>query len=115
MTLKPKEKKLLIALGIVAVIAAVMLYRIYGPKKHELKVISESKKEEKKDTRFHLLAATRAFLPVINTLRYPSFVSELTSFPITLTFENSSGNSSEIVQLACVCSTSSVRTPDLST
>jgi hypothetical protein len=51
MTLKPKEKKLLIALGIVAVIAAVMLYRIYGPKKHELKVISESKKEEKKDTK----------------------------------------------------------------
>ena len=48
--LKKKEKKMLIALGVVAVIGAISLLNIYKPDKTELEVISESEEvvEEKK-------------------------------------------------------------------
>ena len=39
--LKKSEKRLLIALGVIAVIGGIMLYRIYGPKKSNPIVIEE--------------------------------------------------------------------------
>ena len=42
MALKKSEKKLLIVLGVVAVIAAIAFYRIYGPDNSEPEIISES-------------------------------------------------------------------------
>lgn len=44
--LKKSEKKLLIALGIIAVVGGIMLYRIYGPSDTKPVVISESVVEE---------------------------------------------------------------------
>ncbi|MCD5389776.1 MAG: cytochrome b5 domain-containing protein [Candidatus Pacebacteria bacterium] len=48
--LKKKEKKMLIALGVVAVFGSTSLFNIYKPDKTELEVISESEEvvEEKK-------------------------------------------------------------------
>ena len=46
MALKKSEKKLLIVLGVVAVIAAIAFYRIYGPDNSEPEIISESVLEE---------------------------------------------------------------------
>ena len=53
MALKKSEKKMLIILGVVAVIAAIVFYRIYGPDNSEPEIISESTLEEeveKKET-----------------------------------------------------------------